>query len=77
MRSDICRTCKYLNVSCKGDNVYSCENKVSNIKSLKELDTIVLEDILNTGNIKNSLNIAELQTFYNEITEELKRRNKN
>ena len=74
MISDICRTCKYLNISCNGKQLYHCDNYIQNIKTINNLDTVTLEEMLKTGNIKNSLNIAELQSFYNQITEELKRR---
>lgn len=74
MISDICRTCKYFNVSCKGEQLYHCDKYISNLKYISDLDIYELNKLLNN---KFYNNIAELQSFYNEINEELKRRNLN
>lgn len=74
MRSDICRTCEHYKKTCQGKSLYECENYKSNTISLKELDDETLMDIYHNG-LNNLINVGELQYFYNEVTEELKRRN--
>ena len=74
MRSDICRTCKKYKTTCQGKSLYECETYESNSISIKDLDDKTLIDLFNNG-LNNLLNLGELQFFYNEITEEIKRRN--
>ena len=74
MRSDICRTCKNYKISCEGNSLYNCKNYKNNSISIKDLTDETLIDIFNNG-LNNLINLGELQYFYNEVTEEIKRRN--
>ena len=74
MRSDICRTCKNYKISCEGKSLYNCKNYKNNTISIKDLTDETLIDIFNNG-LNNLINLGELQYFYNEVTEEIKRRN--
>ena len=74
MRSDICRTCKNYKISCGGKSLYNCKNYKNNSISIKDLTDETLIDIFNNG-LNNLINLGELQYFYNEVTEEIKRRN--
>lgn len=73
MRSDICRTCKKFKKTCQGLSLYNCEHYESNTISIKQLTNEQLTNIFNNG-LDNLINLGELQHFYNEITEEIKRR---